>query len=651
MQIVIILYYFLLLLFLPQQESSVGGLRFHGSEQPIANRTSYNVFDDKPVTFTDQFHIDFRLAFYPNTPIGYILRIKNKDSDRIFNLFFDGQGSSINFNYNEEGKSNLIAAELDTGGIPDMQWTNMRITFDLKGDSIVLSVADREFSVTDVGLPSSYRPVILFGKSDYIIDVPSFAIRDLTVGNASVSYSYALKENEGNNVYENDGKATGKVINPEWLINDAYHWKHEATFHSEPVAGANYNPEKKDFYYFNNDSLQIYNIISGETSVIPFDEDCPVDLVLGTNFLDLDDDKLYAYEVYYDYEYEGPTVASLDLENFRWTAESYTQLPTQLHHHGSFYNPETKNYTIFGGFGNMHYSKNFFSYSLDDNEWYTLEGFTGDVVSPRYFSSVGYLKNENSVYIFGGMGNESGEQTVGRKYYYDLYKVNFDTKHITKLWNIKWELDNIVPVRGMVVLNDSIFYTLGYPEHFTDSFLKLYEFSITDGRYRVLGDSIPIYSDKITTNANLYYDSGLNSLFAVVQEFEDDISSDLKIYSLDFPPITANELFSNSRNVNNREIALIVLLLLGVSIAGITIFLFKRRIGNRTKKNQRCLLYQLPPTDTFRLQNLIQYICLVILLSVTEMEKISPTCSVQNSNKFCVSFCSTALKMVYLPAI
>ncbi len=50
-----------------------------------------------------------------------------------------------------------------------------------------------------------------------------------------------------------------------------------------------------------------------------------------------------------------------------------------------------------------------------------------------------YLKKTNAVYVFGGMGNESGEQTVGRKYYYDLYKIDLGTKQVSKLWEIEWK--------------------------------------------------------------------------------------------------------------------------------------------------------------------------------------------------------------------
>lgn len=556
---------------MPLQISLLGGLKFHGGEESINQRTSYDVLGDEIVEFSDSFNIEFNLAVYPTTEVGYILRIKNKGSSRTYNLFYNGEGNDLTFKFNEEGTNTLIVAKLDKEELLNMHWFKMQISFDLKSDSINLIIHNRKFSTGNQKLPNIYRPIILFGKSDHIIDVPSFAIKDLSIGNKE-QYYFALKEREGNIVHDRSGKAIGKVSNPEWLMNDAYHWRYKTSFKSQSVAGANYNPKRKEIYYFNRDSLCIYNVRSGETTVEIPEEKSPLKLILGTNFIDTSHSKLYAYEVYYDSTYNGPSVASLDLDTYHWTVESYDQLPTQLHHHGSYYDPSTALFTIFGGFGNMRYSKDFFFYDINKKEWNTLEGFTGDFISPRYFSSVGYLKETNSIYIFGGMGNESGEHTVGRKYYYDLYKIDLDEQHITKLWEIVWKKDNVVPVRGMVILNDSSFYTLCYPEHFSESFLNLYQFSLKDGSYKVLGDSIPIYSDKITTNANLYYDSGLNNLYAVVQEFDDDISSDLKIYSLAFPPITAQELVSYSRNKSNNALTIALLVFLFVTSVGYLLF-------------------------------------------------------------------------------
>lgn len=562
---------FLSLSFTVVEASSPGGLKFQGSERPIDQRTSYNVFGDNAVEFNDYFSIDFKLALYPTTEIGYLVRIKNGQSNRIYNLFYDGQGGGLIFRFNEEGKSNLIVANLERANLKNMDWFQMKIAFDLKRDSIHLTIQDQKFSVYNPQLPEIYSPMVLFGRSEHIIDVPSFAIKDLSIGNTE-KYIFPLTESKGNAVHDINGEAFGHVSNPEWLVNDAYHWRHKVSFHSESVAGSNYNPAREEIYYFNRDSLRIYNVRSGETSLKIFEGDCPVQLKLGMNFIH--NDTLYTYEPNID-DYSGPTVAALNLNNYQWTALSSEQLVSPLHHHGSYFNPHENQFTIFGGFGRMRYSNDFFAFDLKTNSWDTLPKFQGDFLSPRYFSSVGYLKETNSIYVFGGMGNESGEQTVGRKYYYDLHKIDLNTRTIKKLWEIQWERDNMVPVRGMVILNDSSFYTLCYPEHFSESLLKLYQFSMKDGSYEILGDSIPIRSDKITTNANLYYDSSLNYLYAIVQEFEDDISSDLKVYSLSFPPLTAKELATYSGEKN--PIALMIIVGSFLLIMGIGYFAYRKR--------------------------------------------------------------------------
>jgi hypothetical protein len=194
---------------MPLSASPLGGLKFHGSEQPINQRTSYNVFGDKTVAFPDYFDITFNLSLYPTTKFGYILRIKNKESNRIYNLFYDGQGEHLTFKFNEEGTHNLIVANMNKEELLNMPWFKMKISFDLKSDSIHLTIHDRTFGAVNKALPDTYSPIILFGKSDHIIDVPSFAIKDLSVGNQE-KYVFALQESEGDIVHDITGKAFGK---------------------------------------------------------------------------------------------------------------------------------------------------------------------------------------------------------------------------------------------------------------------------------------------------------------------------------------------------------------------------------------------------------------------------------------------------------
>ncbi len=154
----------------------------------------------------------------------------------------------------------------------------MKIAFNLKSDSITLTVHDQTFTSGNNNLPDTYSPIILFGKSDHIIDVPSFAIRDLSVGNHE-KFVFPLNQNKGTVVYDIHSEPFGEVTNPEWLVDDAYHWRYKTSFKSKSVAGANYNPEKKEIYYFNGDSLSIYDVRSGESSIKVFQEKCPVKLI------------------------------------------------------------------------------------------------------------------------------------------------------------------------------------------------------------------------------------------------------------------------------------------------------------------------------------------------------------------------------------
>jgi len=88
---------------------------------------------------------------------------------------------------------------------------------------------------------------------------------------------------------------------------------------------------------------------------------------------------------------------------------------------------------------------------------------------------------------------------------------------------------------------------------------------------------------KIATNANLYYDRVLNKLFSVVQEFDDDIFSDLKVYSIEFHPVTTHKLVSYSRGKDNTLFIWTIIDSIAVFAAGAGYFLLKRWQTKRAK--------------------------------------------------------------------
>ena len=545
------------------QMVSAYGLRFRGAASPIDERTSYDVFAHSCPSFKDYFDLEFNMALYSTESVGYVLRVKGADEGQIFNLFFDFRGDDILFRLNQEGKCVLIALPVSKAEAMKSHWFKVKIAFNLKQDEITLKIHDQEKVCKGVLLSDEFSPKILFGKSDHIIDVPEIAVDKLVV-NAEHTYTFSLDEADGESVCNQEGTLYGKVENPIWLINEAYHWRKEGGFASASEAGSCYNADRNEIYYFNRDSLFVYNMETGSTSAKAFAERCPVKLFLAGSFFDSDSERLYAYEVYTENGDSEPMIASLDLHTLGWRVESYSRLSMQLHHHCSYYDAVRKRYTIFGGFGNMYYSNKFYMFNAEEGRWNTLGSLSGDFLCPRYFSSAGYLDSNHSVYIFGGMGNESGDQVIGRRYFHDFYKVDLQEMRVQKLWDISEGQPNMVPAQDMVILNDSCFYVLRYPESVS------------------LGDSIPIYSDKITTNARLYYNERQSRLFVTVQETSDDVSSKFSVYSLLFPPVSLEKYTANNGGGNASHVWL-VLVAAVVAVAGGSVWIVYKRHRNSGK--------------------------------------------------------------------
>ncbi len=587
--------FLLVIFFIIFCKQSIGqGLKFVAGDQAIEKRTSLEIYPSKSFEFYKDFEISFEINISKNSPIGYILRIKEKEGSPIFNLYFDEENNKAVFKLNEEGKFSLITSEISSEKLKIGSWIPVKIKFDLENKKVILQISDQRAQVAEVNLSIPYTPTIFFGKSDYMIDVPAMSIRNLKLGNNEKETFIPFKESQGSILHNSKGLIIGEVINGVWLSNNSYHWKKRLITSFSSESGSEYNPKTKSIYYFNQDSLQIYNLSNSELKKIKFSNPCPVRIHRGNSFIDTLNNKLYVYETYYSSTYEGPTMASLDLENNQWKIESFDNFNKELNHHGYVFLNEYHKLLIFGGFGNMFYSNKFAEYPIGTDKWKKNIKTSGPQIFPRYFTSMGYSKIFDKVFIFGGMGNESGEHIVGRRYFYDLYSLNPITNKVEKLWEIDWKDKPFVPARGLVIQDSNSLFVLGYPEHLTHSLIKLYKFSLQDGQFEQLGDSIPIYSDKISTRAKLYYDNQLNKLICLVQESDDDIKSKIIIHTLNFPAISFEEL--HSFPITKKHFDVLHYVLLGIVIILVLTYIFYRILNaKRTKKLLEINTYPITP--------------------------------------------------------
>lgn len=511
---------------------SAQGLKFYGLEERIDDRTSLTLFEGKNKRFKHGLDISFSLCTFPPSDFGYIVRIKDK-CGKIWNLSYDSREESTVLRLNEEGRFSLIKADIPDSVISPLRWTNISLSFSSEDDSVSLTIGELSFSAPCEGLPNVFCPSIVFGRSDHIIDVPSFAIRNLTIGNGEEQIVIPLDESEGKTAHDSKGRTLGSVNHPDWLVRESLMWDKvcEASFPDN--AGVCYCDDRSEFWYFDRDSAVIFNVETGTTSKVLFANTCPVVIKFGSCFYS--EGRITIYEPYDDLRPEGSVLsAELDCDKLTWEAKGTGHLSHPIYHHTSFRDPADSTLSVFGGFGDMLYNGQF--YSLEkDGSWKSKWDDCENRPFPRYFTASGIDGEQRHLYLFGGMGNECGEQVVGRRYFYDLHRLDVFTGECEKLWELDWDGENVVPVRNLIVFQDDI-YTLCYPEYKSNSSLSLYRFKIADGSWKKLDDVIPIISDKMNSNAAIYFNPDLKRMYATTQVSSDDISSTLSIYSISFPP-------------------------------------------------------------------------------------------------------------------
>lgn len=561
------------------------GLLFNSNDRLIDERTSYSVFAKEQPTFYNSFLVDFDLSIVDPNSFGYIFSIKDKNNDTSYSLaYINNDENSFQLKFNLDGVSNLLTIPLKKTTLGARRWINISIHFNAQEKEIEVLLDGEKHVSKGYKFLNKIKPEIFFGKHKAVIDVPAMAIKNLEISEGNKIFTFNFNESQGSDVYDANGDLYGEVSYPNWLINESYHWKQRFSKEYDKVSAISFDKKNQSFSIINSDSITFYSFRTNDVVNKKLKTTSPVPMRLGTSFLDEKANRLYVYEVN-DVLPNRSTMAWVDLDELTWNSQSLLELPQQRHHHNSLFFEESKEFIIFGGFGNQRLTNEFNAYDFSKDEWRKLY-FEGDTISPRFFSGLAKI-NKKEILLFGGVGNETGDQSIGKTYYYDCYKVNFESNEIKKLWEIKRDA-NLASSRDMVISKDSTyFYTLNYPEYIPSSALQLHQYSIKDGTFKVLGDSIPIVSERIRTNANLYLNEETNELFCAVQEFNLDGSNKVKIYSLANPPVSKTTInkFAVKNSTSHFNTVIIVLLVL-LLLAVVVYLIIKRKKQQNIKQEQ-----------------------------------------------------------------
>lgn len=558
------------------------GLKFYGIKASIEERTSFFVFEEgsSPV-FSQYIDLDFELKIQEFGSFGYLLHIVDNQNNTAYSFTYTNIDKlSSAFKFNIEGKANLISMNVVNESIKS-KWLPVRLHIDLTTGQSSLSINNiTNNSEKKLNISEKFQPLLVFGRRENLVDVTPFAIRNLKISGANNSFRFLLNESTGEAVHDTNGKVRGRVIHPYWLINESFHWKKTVTIPSKSIMGSKFNEKEQCIFFINQDSLFRFrsgsNLLSGE----PYANKLPVKLLLGTNYIDESSNKICAYEIN-NLPAGDITMAVLDIPTRTWKAAGKAFTPVQLHHHNGLLTKDGR-YIVFGGFGNKRYSNNFLAYNAATDRWDTLT-FKGDRITPRFFSSIASSKKGDVLYIYGGVGNDSGDQTVGHNYYNDLYRVNLVNHTIKKCWGNPSNTKLVSSERMILSDDEKYLYVIRYPEYNEITHLQLHRISVADGTSQLLGDSIPYISKSIASNVSLYYNAALQEFYCVTQEFDDFAHSvNAHVFTLSAPPVdkTAIQFYSAPKS-NSLFIIMIILVL--VLSAGFILFFYLRKKQRKNK--------------------------------------------------------------------
>ena len=572
------------------------GLLFQANDKEIKERTSLQIFQEGKIPcFTKNFQLSFELSIRDFDTFGYVFLLKEDQGKTKYSFtytYLDGENST--FKFNTDGKENHYSLNLRNDALA-YQWIPVSFAFDLQQDVLTIRIGDNEKKITSLGLKDTFCPHLFFGRYDYILDMPTFAIRNLKLeGDRSHSYTFPLNENEGEEVHTSIGKVLGTVVNPVWLINGSYHWEKLFEYSFQTPSGITFEPDSQRLIIFSQDSLLTYNLLKRQPQKYSYSNRLPVKLQLATHFMNTTDGKLYVYELN-NLPLGDATVAALDLNNREWKQTGVAALPVQLHHHDGFWDETTRKYLVFGGFGNKRFNNTFLEYDIEADRWDTLS-YSGDRIIPRYFSGMAVNKNREHIYVFGGMGNESGEQSVGRNYLHDLYLLDRKQQSVRRLWQNASD-HRLVVARDMILTPDEKYiYALCYPEYLSDTYLQLYRLTVDDGTMKALGDSIPMRSEEIMTNANLYYNSLTHEYYCTTTEFDKKGHTVIRTYVLSAPPVSLDEIRSYGSRSSLEIRWLWIMAGIGVLLlAGGVLFVRKKRGKQRNAVLESSSVLMSPP--------------------------------------------------------
>ncbi|MDR0811765.1 MAG: hypothetical protein LBN23_05805 [Paludibacter sp.] len=573
------------------QESS-GGLLFTSSKEKVDKRTSLVLFGNRFQRFDGAFSVSFDLQIWDSSQFGHIFRVINKDKQEVEFVFVNFYGiDSMYLDFHSPITHTSVQIPITKRDIDTKETLHFDIVFNLKEDKAEIHLRDKIYSCSPVGLENPSSLQFVFGLWGLNLDVPQMLIKNLRIEQPSgKSFYFPLTEPSGNIAYEEKGKTQAKVKNPEWLVNKHFYWEQKAKFTVKDNSCVTYDEANNRILIVGSDALTCYEPRYETTETCEFRN-----VQQPTTFNDV---------IYNPYTQQCYVLSDKDLSSV-WATSSkdlksvFLQLSDESRrlHSNSFFTPSGSLYQ-FGGYGNHQYSNKISCYNSETHLWETLD-FKGDKITPRYYASVGDGAGEDEKLLFGGFGNETGRQEHGGRNLYDLHVLNLKNKTVTRLWTaVQTPKPEFIPSNNLIISEDKrYFYALCYAHHIPKTVGYLYRFSMQNGEYDVMSDSIGFTSEDMNTSVNLFYNRQMDEFYAVICELADGNQHRIQIYSLLAPPISKAQLENSQPSQFPYRIIILAIIVAIFAVGGYFAYRFVKKKKTAARRAAQVETIVNPPAE------------------------------------------------------
>lgn len=556
------------------------GLRFKGQDYLIDERTNLSLTPSNFIALKNSFTLSFDIQLElqkSKNEYGYIFRLISENDKNIDLLIKNLSKDSLILVMGNQEYFLPISEDI----IPSKKWVNFKLKILKETNEIHFLIDDQLQHQSLDALDGFDSAKVFFGGNDYNQfvnnDVPKMNVKDIKMFTDRKLFYHLPLDNCYSDIL-NDLVSNRKafVRNADWILCDHRRWKLLFSSESNGIQLIAPNEDAGFLYLLRNTHFIVYDIKENATKEIPYING---NISLTSDhraFYNKNDNRIYCYLI------DREIFSVLNLESGSWTnldAFDSTSHEQKYQHHNSVFDQRNNRLHTFGGYGQYEYNNIIKEWNIDTNDW-KIKLTNDSLFKPRYLA--GSTIYNDTIYILGGYGNDTGSQSANPQSYYNLLAYDLSSNLFSEKFRIHDHLPDMVV--GNSICIDSLsrnYYALIHDKEKFNGFLKILKGNLDQSKTEMIGDSIPYKFHDIKSFSSLYHVASEEKLIAYNSYLNDDNKTEFFIHAIKLPLIPHISNGQNSILPINRLILILTLIVIIIS------FFFYRKTRARTKTKNK----------------------------------------------------------------